>query len=349
MNSRERVLAMLEGRPVDSLPTMPITMMFAADQIGVKYFDYATDYRVQAEAQVSLAERFDIDHVSVISDPGCEASALGATLKFFPDQPPAIDEENTLLKDRTKLASLEVPDPARPERMRNRAQAVRLMKARVGNDKLVEGWIEGPCAEAADLRGINSLMLDFYDAPAFVRDVFEFVVEMELRFARLQVESGADLIGVGDAAASLVGPKFYDELVWPYEKKLVDALHAEGIKTRLHICGNARRILAGMGRLHCSIVDLDSLSPVSEAREKMGPEQVLLGNLDPVRVLKEGTPESVYEAVGECHRHAGARFIVGAGCEVPPETPAVNLRAMVRYAREHSPVEKSRSQESRSS
>jgi uroporphyrinogen-III decarboxylase len=75
---------------------------------------------------------------------------------------------------------------------------------------------------------------------------------------------------------------------------------------------------------------------VSEGREKMGLEQVLLGNIDPVRVLKDGTPESVYEAVGECHRQAGDRFIVGAGCEVPRETPPANLRAMVRYAREHS-------------
>jgi MtaA/CmuA family methyltransferase len=338
MNSRERVLAMLEGRPVDSLPAMPITMMFAAEQTGVKYLDYATDYRVQAEAQVWIAERFHIDHVSVISDPGCEASALGATLKFFPDQPPAIDEENALLKDRAKLASLKIPDPAKPGRMLNRAQAVRLMKERVGNDKVVEGWIEGPCAEAADLRGINTLMLDFYDDPAFVQDLFEFAIEMGGRFARFQVASGADLIGIGDAAASLVGPKFYHEFVWPYEKKLVDALHADGIMTRLHICGNTRPILEGMGRLHCSIVDLDSISPLSEGREKMGPAQVLLGNVDPVRVLKDGTPESVYQAVGECHRQAGERFIVGAGCEVPRETPPANLRAMVRYAREHTPA-----------
>lgn len=335
MNSRERVLAMLEGRPVDSLPAMPITMMFAADQIGAKYFDYATNYRVQAEGQVRVAERFGIDHVSVISDPACEASALGATIKFFPDQPPAIDEENALLKDKTKLTNLKIPDPTSPGRLHNRAQAVGLMKERVGSDRVVEGWIEGPCAEGADLRGINNLMLDFYDDPVFVRDLFDFVIEMELRFARFQVELGADLIGVGDAAASLVGPKLYDEYVWPYEKKLVDSLHSEGIKTRLHICGNTRRILKGMGKLHCSIVELDSLSPVSEGREKMGPEQVLLGNIDPVRVLRDGTPESVYEAVGECHRQAGERFIVGAGCEVPRETPPANLQAMVRYAREH--------------
>ncbi len=336
MNSRERVFAMLEGRPVDFLPAMPITMMFAADQIGAKYLDYATNFRVLADAQICVAERFDFDYVSVISDPGCEASALGATIKYFPDQPPAIDEVNALLKEKTVLASLKVPDPAVAQRMRNRAEGVRLLKQRVGNDKVVEGWIEGPCAEGADLRGINSLMLDFYDDPTFVRDLFELLVEVGLRFARYQVEMGADLIGVGDAAASLVGPKFYNEFVWPCEQKLVGALHAEGIKTRLHICGNTRRILEGIGRLHCSMVDLDSPSPVSEGREKMGPEQVILGNLNPVKVLKDGTPESVYEAIGECHREAGGRFIVGPGCEVPRETPHANLQALVRYAREHS-------------
>jgi len=112
--------------------------------------------------------------------------------------------------------------------MHNGVKAVALLKERVGQDKVVEGWIEGPIAEAADLRGINTLMLDFFDDPAFVRDLFEFVVEMELRFARAQVDAGIDLMGVGDAAASLIGPHLYEEFVWPYEKKLVDGLHAMG-------------------------------------------------------------------------------------------------------------------------
>ena len=76
MNSRERVLAMIAGRPVDHLPNMPITMMFAGDQTGAKYRDYATDYRVLIEAQIRTAETFGFDYVSVISDPGCEAVLL---------------------------------------------------------------------------------------------------------------------------------------------------------------------------------------------------------------------------------------------------------------------------------
>ena len=77
MTGKQRILARLRGEPVDSLPLMPITMMFAADLAGAHYRDYASDYRVLADAQVAVAERFDFDYVSAISDPAREASDLG--------------------------------------------------------------------------------------------------------------------------------------------------------------------------------------------------------------------------------------------------------------------------------
>ena len=334
MNSRERVFAMLDGRPVDCLPVLPITMMFAADQIGAKYYAYATDYRVLAEAQIRTAETFDFDHVSAIAETR-EAPDCGAVVEYFPDQPPSIVEAQALLADKKALARLKVPDPLAGGRMHDRIKGLALLKKRVGRDKIVEGWMEGPCGGSADLRGINTLMIDFYDDPTFVRDLFEYVFEVGMRFARAQAEAGADVIGIGDPAASLVGPKIYEDFVWPYEKKMVDGLHALGVRARLHICGNTRRILKGMGRLSCDLIDIDSLAPLAEAREKMGPNAVLLANLDPVRDLRNGTPDSVYAAIAECHRQAGPRFIVGAGCEVPRDTPPENMRAMVRYAREN--------------
>ena len=335
MQGRERILAMLSGHPVNRLPCMPITMMFAGDRIGAKYGAYAQDFRVLVESQVRVAEEFDLDYVSAISDPAREAADCGAAVKFFPDQPPGIDESNALLAEKTALAKLVIPEPYGGGRMHDRLRAVALLKEKVGGGKLIEGWSEGPCAEAADLRGINALMTDFFDDPSFVRDLFEYVLELGLRFARAQLAEGAELIGIGDAAASLVGPQIYTESVWPYEKKLVEGIRAAGGRTRLHICGNTRRLLADIGRLGCDMVDLDFKVPMQEGREKMGADQVLLGNLDPVRELQNGTPESVYAAVGECHRQAGSRYIVGAGCEVTRDTPAANLRALVAYAREH--------------
>ncbi|MGO9201549.1 MAG: uroporphyrinogen decarboxylase family protein [Limisphaerales bacterium] len=335
MTSRERVIAHLEGRPADRLPLMPITMMFACDRIGARYGQYCTDYRVLVEAQTRTSEEFGFDYVNTMSDPACEAADCGATVEHFENQPVAMVEDQALLAAKTKLTSLKVPDPLGGGRMHNRINALDLFRQRLGRQKLIEGWIEGPMAEGADLRGINTIMLDFFDDPAFVRDLFGFVVEMELRFARAQVQAGAEVIGVGDAAASLVGPQIYEEFVWPYEKRLVEGLHGLGAKVRLHICGNTRKLLRGMGNLNCEIVDLDYLAPLAEGRQAMGPRQVLLGNLNPVLLLLHGSPESVTAAVAECHRQAGPRFIVGAGCEVPRDTPPANLHALCAYAHSH--------------
>jgi MtaA/CmuA family methyltransferase len=337
MNGRERILAHLAGRPVDRLPFMPITMMFAARLAGVRYLDYCTDHRVLAAGQIRTAEEFGFDYVNTMSDPAREAADCGARVQYFDEQPVALIEEEARLADKVQLAGLRQPDPLGGGRMHNGIKAVALLRERVGRDLLVEGWIEGPMAEAADLRGINTLMLDFYDDPAFVHDLFAFVLELGLRFAQEQVAAGADLIGIGDAAASLVGPEIYRQFVWPYEQKLVAGVRALGVPARLHICGNTRAHLAGMGRLGCAIVDLDYPVPLSEARAQMGPDQIFIGNLNPVSGLRNSTPEAVTAAVADCHRAAGPRFIVGAGCEVPRDTPAENLRALGGYARTHQP------------
>src|SRR5512143_3198820 len=104
MTGRERVLAHLEGRPVDRLPLMPITMMFACDLIGEKYYDYYTDYHVLVECQIRTAEEFDFDYVNTMSDPAREAADCGATVRYFDHQPVALVEEEARLVDKTRLA-----------------------------------------------------------------------------------------------------------------------------------------------------------------------------------------------------------------------------------------------------
>jgi MtaA/CmuA family methyltransferase len=327
------VIARMEGQPTDRLPFMPITMMFAADRIGAKYSRYARDHRVMVEAQLRVAGEFDIDSVSTISDPAREASDYGAEIEWFDDQPPALIETRSLLSDQDRLKTLKPIDPLGGGRMHDRVEGVALLRREVGNEKAVEGWVEGPCAEAADVRGINRLMLDFHDTPEFVHDLFAFLTANALKCALVQLEMGADHIGVGDAAASLVGPRIYETFVWPYEKQLVDGIHAAGGRVRLHICGSIRRILERVAKLGCEMVDIDYPVPMLEARARMGPEQVIAGNLDPVSAVRNGTPESITAALGECFRAAGANYIVGAGCEVVRDTPVGNLHAMACFAR----------------
>jgi MtaA/CmuA family methyltransferase len=331
MNSRERIFALIDGHPVDRVPLMPITMMFAADQAGAKYLQYVTDYRVLAEGQLRTAERFGLDFVSCISDPARECADLGAKVRFFDDQPPAFVESDALLADKSVLGKLKIPDPLGGGRMHDRVKAAALLKEKAGTELIVEGWIEGPCTMAANLRGINTLMLDFYDDPAFVDDLLAFAAEVGITFARAQREAGIDLMGIGDAPASLIGRALFENVVGPWHAKIVEALHEMGLKTRSHICGNTSKICEARTRLGYDILDIDSMVAPELARQKMGPDAIILGNVPTVAVMEKGTPEDVRQTAAACHCALGERFILGAGCEVPRTTPIANMEALCQY------------------
>lgn len=334
MTGRERLFRAIDGKQADHIACLPITMMFAADLIDRPYRDYVTDYRVLVEGQLRVLELFDTDHVNTLTDPAREAADCGADVEYPPDQPPAIREETALLSDPSTLVTLRAPKPSEGPRMLDRIKAVEDLRRRVGEEKAIEGWVEGPCAEAADLRGVNRLMLDFYDNPGFVEDLFSFATELAIEFADEQIKVGADVIGVGDAAASLIGPDLYEKHVLPFERTLIDAIHDRGCRTRLHICGDTSALVSAMATLGSDIIDLDFPVDMARARGDAGVHQVLLGNIDPVRVLRDRSPDEIQAELTRCFQVAQPRYVAGAGCEVVRDTPRENLRALIDFARE---------------
>lgn len=330
MNAYERAMALVRGDPVDRLPAMPIFMTWLARQIGRSYREYCFQHRVLVEGQRYLVDQFAVDCVSVISDAWREAADCGAELLLFEDGPPACRVYR--LADKTQLARLRIPDPLAGGRMTDRIAAVALLHEDYSRQVPVMGWIEGPIAEACNLRGMNDFMLDLIDDPVFATDLLDFATEMAVRFALAQIDAGADIIGMGDAAASLCGPRFYESLVLPREQRIISEVHKAGALVRLHICGDTNSILALMSQTGADIIDLDHAVKVEAVRREMGQRPVIAGNFDPVTVLLRGSPLEVTAACRRCHEAFGPRFIINAGCEVPTFTPLENVQAMFEYA-----------------
>ncbi len=336
MNGRERILRTIDGGEADRLPLMPITMTLAADLAGERYRDYATDWRALVRGQMAVAETFGFDHVSAISDPAVESSDLGGKVIFYDDEPPANDESGSLFADKYRLRGIAAPRPEDGRRMSNRLAAVSGLASRAAGALVVEGWVEGPCAEAADLRGLSRIMTDFFDDPDFVSELLDFVTELEIAFALAQIRAGAGLIGVGDAASSLIGPALFAEFMSARHKRYVEAIHGAGAFARLHICGSTAALMPEIADFGYDIVDLDAASPVANARARLGPGAVILGNIDTVSVLRDGSASGVTSALKACFRDAGERaYIVGAGCEIPRDSPEANIVAMRDFAMIH--------------
>ncbi len=325
MTPYERYQCRLKGQPVDRVPNFDIMMIFAAHYVRRPLSAYYQDYRVLCEANRVVQEVFDLDIVQAISDPYREAADFGARISFPYDGLPVC--EGVLLADPSDLDRLPSPDPWEGGRMTDRIQAVRRFRRELGGSVPIMGWVEGALAGAADLRGVLNVMLDLYDRREWLHELLERCTEVAIKFARAQVEAGADIVGLGDAIASQIGPEAYREFGLPYEQRIFEAIRQAGGVGRLHICGDATLLLADMANSGAEIIDLDWMVDMAQAASVVGDRAALCGNFDPVAVLLHGRPDQVARATLECVRVGGSRCFSGAGCEVPDGTPVENLLA----------------------
>lgn len=332
MNSYGRFRGRLSGEPVDRTPNFDILMTFAAHHIGQPLARYYQDYRVLVEANLAVQRAFDLDIVQAISDPYREAHDFGLQVEFPEDNLPLASVP--LIQEPGDLERLVLPDPYTGKRMSDRLEAIRALREQVGGEVPVMGWVEGALAEAADLRGVIHLLTDLYDQPDWLTELLETIVEVEIAFARAQVEAGADIIGLGDAVASQISPAMYRRFALPYEQRIFTAVKASGAVSRLHICGDTSRLLADMVESGAEIIDVDWMVDIQAAAQVFGERAALCGNFDPVAVMLQGTPGQVAGATRDCQARGGPRYFSAAGCEIPDGTPPANLLAQAGALRE---------------
>ncbi|MDR1506406.1 MAG: uroporphyrinogen decarboxylase family protein [Treponema sp.] len=334
MTSSERLNARLEGKPVDKIPNMNIFMAVIAREAGVSYREYVTDYRKLVEGSLISAEKYGVDSLSVISDPMREASAFGERVIFPEDGVPYA--EKPLVTGDFDLSVLRRFDPLETERTLDRVRGCELLRQKAGRDYPVIGWVEGCVAEAADLRGLNELMMDLAAGEEYLDEFFAIIHEQQKRFAKAQMDAGADIIGVGNAAASLIGPQLYRRYGLAWDKAIVDYVHQNGGRVKLHICGNISSILEPLKEVLPDILDIDWMVDFADAAKLFeGTAAAVNGNMDPVEVMMRGSPETVEKAVKACIAAGNSTTLIAAGCEIPAAAPVENLAAMDRLLYVH--------------
>ncbi|MFO8030532.1 MAG: uroporphyrinogen decarboxylase family protein [Cyclonatronaceae bacterium] len=326
MTGYERTLAFLNRDPVDRPPFHPIIMRWAARYAGVRYRDFCLDPEAKCHAMMRCARDFDLDWVTVMSDPWAEASAFGVEVEYPEDNLPV--DVGGHLPDAAAAAGLQPFDPLKNSRCRNRLAEIRNYRSRVGGEYFIAGWVEGPVAEYVDIRGASEASFDFLMDPDNVGKAMDVIIESVLHFITFQLEEGADAIGIGDAFCSQIGPDLYRQFAFERQKQLVDHIHAAGALAKLHICGNTSSILPDMIATGADIIDIDHLVPsMSDYAGMLAPHQVFSGKADPVSVIQDGEPKEIRQTVARDYRASGGRCIISAGCEITPDTRPENMHA----------------------
>jgi MtaA/CmuA family methyltransferase len=332
MNSYERVMNRLQGKPVDRVPNFDIIMGFGAHYVGAKLSQYLLDHRYMVKSNLAMVSDFDIDILQTLTDPFRESADFGLDVEFPDDGLPK--RLRPLLSPGDDIKKVPLIDPGNGRRMSDRIEAVRMLHEQANKVVPVMGWVEGAMAEANDLLSDSIMMTTFYDAPEWLTALMERITEVEIAFARIQVDAGADIIGLGDAIASIVSPSMYRKFALPYEKRIFEAVHEKGALTRLHICGNTSKILPDMLETGADFIDVDWMVDYARAAEIFGDNAGLVGNFDPVSVMYSGSEHEIEDAVLHCLKVGGSRSFSAAGCEIPDGTPENNLRIHARVLRE---------------
>jgi uroporphyrinogen decarboxylase len=334
ITSLERVRAAIRFEEADRVPVFPLMHYATTRAVGMKISEFASNAESMAKALLAAYRRYGYDGICPGVDVIIEAEALGSET-VQPDDAPAFVVKPAIQKYED-LDRLEVPaDPRKTGRMAVVIKATEIVAREVGKEAYIGSWVMGPMNIASQLRGVEQLMFDIADNPAFFEALLDFSTEVSIAFGKALVDAGANMISMGEALCSpnFISPRTYRKYVLSRERRVHEALVKHGAETTLvHICGDVRSILKDAASIG-AILDLDWPMDMAEAKKAGAP---IRGNLDPARLLLEGSPEEVAAKAKEVLEtaKAGGDLIFGTGCDVSPDTPAANIEAMMEAALE---------------
>ncbi|MCP4762389.1 MAG: hypothetical protein GY870_11460 [archaeon] len=333
MNSRDLTLDSIKGEP-EKIPFNPFIMHLAASYANVDYKKYCQEPEVLADAQIKISEFLGIDHVNVSTDAYREASAWGVEIDLEGHTPVAKPNGELEWKE---FDSIETPDLLSSKRIQTRVESVRLLREKSGSNQCVIGWIEAPFAEINCLFGMmNVLKIGMKkDWIQIYKKLINRILPIQLEFAKMQIEAGADIIGAGDSAISQIGPKRYKEGCLELTQKLFKDIEKQ-VPVLYHTCGDNSSVdkegndmLKLIARSGASIVDLDYQVDLKVAKKKIGKQICIRGNTNTSLLGNQSySAEQVAEAIISTIKvgKPDGMYMYAAGCELPWEPIEMAIR-----------------------
>ncbi|MFP3897163.1 MAG: uroporphyrinogen decarboxylase family protein [Anaerolineales bacterium] len=312
-----------EGRMVIPLMGFP-GIQLNRSTLKQNTFNWGTQF----STLFALQQRFRPDGLFFFMDLSVEASALGLPVRFPLDETPSV--ENHPIKMEHDLAKLMNSDILSDGRVAVYIETMRLMARYL--DVLKGGYVIGPFSLTGLLMGASEAAMATVMDPDLLHAVLSFASGVIGRYARALERAGADAITVLEPTASLLSPDHFRQFAAPYIKEIVATLDTIPI---LHICGRTNHLIEAMIETGAKGLSLGPMVDFAEMIKEVPGDVVLLGNLDPVRVLNGRTPSGVYRATQELMRVMAPHdnFILSTGCDLPMDTPLENIHAMMDAAR----------------
>ena len=240
-----------------------------------------------------------------------------------------------------------LPDPDAPGLFDGIREQIDLAHAR--DRYVLFGWWRLFFERPWMLRGMENLMVDYYEAPEQVHRLHDalcrhYVAHIRRAAKELRPDGFWTSDDLGHQTQLMMSPDTFREFLKPYYIRVGQACRDAGMHFWLHSCGNNTPILGDLADVGVQVfhpVQKHTMDERAVAREHGG-RLTFLAGFDVQHILQEGTPEDVRAEV----RHLIDTFdrpdggmCLAAGNGIVSGTPFENIEAFLdeaaRYGWEH--------------
>jgi uroporphyrinogen decarboxylase len=336
MNQDHVFLRACRREPVERVP---VWLMRQAGRYMPEYRALRKDRSIlelcrtpELAAQVTLQpiNRFDLDAAIIFADILLPLEGLGVGFHFAAGEGPVIQKPIRAPEDVNSLKSF---DPAVD--LGYVLEAIRIVRRELDGKVPLIGFASAPFTLASYMiEGGSSrnylLMKSFiYQHPEAWHRLMQLICEMTRDYLAAQIEAGAQAIQLFDSWVGCLSPEDYRAFVLPHSAWVLEELSGYGVP-RIHFGTNTSTLLELMKEADSEVIGVDWRMPIGRAREIIGPDFAVQGNLDPVLLMapRELLVSRVQALLEQAN--AGHGYIFNLGHGVLPPTPMESVDALIQ-------------------
>jgi uroporphyrinogen decarboxylase len=335
-NGRELIFSALRHEPLPAIPWVPFAGVHAGALLGHDAREVLTDKNKLTASLMAVNQQYDPDGQPVVFDLQIEAEILGCELVWAEKAPPSV-ATHPLEKDARIPARL-------PEQSDGRLplvlDAMREMKAQVGDHTALYGLVTGPFTLASHLRGTETFM-DMFDKPDYLRELIAFCAQVAMRIGSYYHEAGMDVIAVVDPLVSQISPKHFSGFLTKDFRTIFDFIRSIDKFSAFFVCGDATKNIDVMCQTGPDCVAVDEnidLVQVKQITDRYG--IAIEGNIPLTTRMLLGTQQDNMKYVLDLldllspDDSIPRNLIISPGCDMPYDIPVDNVVGIMQAVRE---------------
>ena len=220
-------------------------------------------------------------------------------------------------------------------------ESLGLLRKSVGNDATVLGFVGAPFTLASYIveGGTSShykvIKKMAFDEPEIYHALLDSITDSVITYVKYQADSGAQVVQIFDSWASEFCPADFDKYCLPYLTRIVREVketHPD-LPLILYSSGSGG-FLERLATTGADVISLDGTVDMADARARLGMDQAVQGNMDPVHLFAK--KEFIVDKVHDTIKKAGnKKHVMNLGHGVMQGTPEENVATFFQTVRDY--------------